>query len=317
MKRFGFVIFFVFIGVTSLLASNYDKSFPDFETKFEIEKFDDSIQEDKYHNVALLGVIQGVTEFLPVSSTGHMILAEYFLNKGKSSISYQEAMNSYFTIIQSGSILAILILYRNRILDMFRACFFRNKRGGYLIRDLLLSFLPAGLLGICLNGMLQNLLYNPMCIAYALIFGSFLMIFAERWYTKNGSKSCEITDLSAVSCIKIGLWQCLALIPGMSRSMSTIVGGYFCNLDKKSAAEYSFLLGFVTLSAATIFKILADREILFRYFSIQTFTVGILIAFIFSILTVRWFVAYLSARGLWIFAWYRLILGISVFFLLK
>lgn len=320
-KRFLFIIFVCVIVVTSLFIKSCDKSLCEKNGK-NSKVAQPVVVEQNFTpaNVVLLGAVQGVTEFLPVSSTGHMILVEHFFNSEKNlaqSATKQEAINAYFVIIQSGSILAILILYWRRIREMFLACFFCSKRGGFLIKNLLLSFFPAGLLGFVLNKTLQSALYNPFCIACALIIGAMLMLFAEKWYSKKSEKFDEIEHLSTLTCVKIGLWQCLALIPGMSRSMSTIVGGYFCNMSKKSAAEYSFLLGFVTLSAATAFKLYTDHDILAKYFDAWTFFGGIFVAFIFSALTIRLFISYLNKHGLALFAWYRVVLGICVLFLLK
>ncbi len=278
-----------------------------------LEKYDFSI-------VSLLGVIQGITEFLPVSSTGHMVVVEHFFDKKNTSadtFSREVAMNSYFAIIQCGSILAIIVLYKRRIVDMTLGIFCRSPQGILLVRNLLVSFLPAGILGLFLDGSLQNILYTPKYIALALILGASLMLFAEKKYKNIFKIQADVDTLSFKTCIKIGLWQCLALIPGMSRSMLTIVGGYFCGLKKVIAVEYSFLLGLVTLTATTFFKLIKDYNLIFQYFDIQTFFLGIFVAFIFSMLAIKFLLTYISKHSLCIFVWYRLFLGSLILFLLK
>lgn len=322
MNKFAKILVYVTIIVaTYCLIKNCNKSFcTKYENSAQIlntENIDTHNDNNISVNNILLGCIQGVTEFLPISSTGHMILVEHFFNKNNQAPEYREAMNAYFTIIQSGSVLAIVILFWGHIREMFMACFLKSTRGRNLIRNLAISFIPAGLLGALFDGILQNRLYNPPCIACALIFGAMIMIHSERKYSQSSTKSDTIDTLSIKNSLKIGLWQCLALIPGMSRSMTTIVGGYFCGLNKKSAAEYSFLLGFLTLSAATIFKLFTNHTVLFSYFDTETFIQGILVAFVCSLLTMRIFLSYLNKHGLKLFAWYRIVLGCAVIIFLK
>ncbi|MDR3273868.1 MAG: undecaprenyl-diphosphate phosphatase [Puniceicoccales bacterium] len=267
----------------------------------------------------VLGVTQGITEFLPISSTGHMILISEIFNKKinrGASPEYDRALNSYFAIIQFGSILAVILMFRGRILSMILALCGRSSEGLRLAKSLLISFFPAAFAGLFLDGILQKLLYNPTCIACALIFGAGLIFVAEKRYS-YAQNSLDINKLQTLSYLKIGLWQCLALIPGMSRSMVTILGGYYCKLKRKDAAEYSFLLGLILLSSATMFKLIKDHEVIFHYFSAPMFFIGILVAFIFSVLSIRIFLNYLSSKGMRIFAWYRILLGLLILFSLK
>ncbi|MDR1255576.1 MAG: undecaprenyl-diphosphate phosphatase [Puniceicoccales bacterium] len=276
-------------------------------------------QKCDYTTAIVLGVTQGVTEFLPISSTGHMILANEVLSKknnGTDSADYRRAINSYFAIIQCGSILAVALIFRRRILSMFFAICGRSAEGGHLVKNLLISLCPAALAGLFLDGILQKLLYNPTSIACALIFGAGLIFMAERKYS-HGRNSLNLSELQALPCLKIGLWQCLALVPGMSRSMVTILGGYYCKLKRKEAAEYSFLLGFAMLSSATIFKLIRDRGVIFECLAVPTFLLGIFVAFIFSILSIKIFLNFISTKGMGLFAWYRIVLGFLIFILLK
>ncbi|MDR0595483.1 MAG: undecaprenyl-diphosphate phosphatase [Puniceicoccales bacterium] len=272
-----------------------------------------------YETAIVLGITQGVTEFLPISSTAHMILVNEMLNKrsgNPNSFDCNRAINSYFTIIQCGSILAIILMFPRRILSVILALCGRSSEGLRLTKNLFLSFFPAAVVGLFLDGILQKLMYNPITIACALIFGAVLIFVAERKYS-YARNSLTINQLQTLSSLKIGLWQCLALIPGMSRSMATIIGAYTCNLRRKDAAEYSFLLGVVTLSLATIFKLIKDSEVIFNYFTPMMFFVGIFVAFIFSILSIKIFLNFLGTNGMRPFAWYRILLGFLILFLLK
>jgi undecaprenyl-diphosphatase len=272
-----------------------------------------SEQRCDYATAVVLGITQGVTEFLPVSSTGHMILANRVLNGELGGGAHNRAMNSYFVIIQCGSILAIILVFWRRILSVFAALFGRSSEGLRLARNLLASLIPAAVVGIFLDGILQKLFYNPTCIACALILGAALIFAFEKKYS-YARNTLNVNDLQIFSSVKIGLWQCLALIPGMSRSMATILGGYSCGLGRKDAAEYSFLLGLVTLSMATVFKLIKDREVIFNCFTPAMFFTGTFVAFIFSILTIRIFLKFLTTNGMRPFAWYRIFLGLLILF---
>jgi undecaprenyl-diphosphatase len=274
----------------------------------------DSGEKDDCTAAVVFGITQGVTEFLPISSTAHMILADRILHGKRAddnSLSHGRSMGSYFTIIQCGSIPAAILLFRRRILDAGAALLGRSRGGLLLIRNLLISFLPAALVGLLSDGILQKLLYNLPGIAFALITGAALIFVAEKKYSRE-KNTLNVDELRVLPCLGIGLWQCLALMPGMSRLMATIVGGYFCRLRRREAMEYSFLLGIVTLSLATLFKIVKDHRVIFHDFTPQFFAIGILAAFVFSILTIRVFFNFLSTRGMGIFAWYRILLGLVI-----
>ncbi|MDR2720830.1 MAG: undecaprenyl-diphosphate phosphatase [Puniceicoccales bacterium] len=272
--------------------------------------------EQRYNHATaiILGITQGITEFLPISSTGHMILVDKLLNDefGSDNLTTRSrAMNSYFTIIQCGSILAIILVFYRRILSIFAAFCGRNLEGLQLVKNLLVSLLPAIVVGLFFDGILQKLLYNPTSIACALIIGAALIFTFEKKYS-HVQNFLNINELRTFSAFKIGLWQCLAMIPGTSRSMATILGGYSCKLKRQDAAEYSFLLGLATLFLATVFKLIKDHEAIFDCFTLPTFFTGIFTAFIFSILTIKIFLSFLATNGMRPFAWYRILLGILI-----
>ena len=272
-----------------------------------------------------LGIIQGVTEYLPVSSTGHLILFDE-LYSAKDGSSYdnstivtdnvtKSAKDAYFVVIQFGSILAVLLLYHQRCYSIVSGIFGRNRHGRSLCYNLLLSFFPSAVVGLCVDGWLQSRLYNKYAIACALFVGAIMMLLAEKYYsrsTRNRMQMTRISTMTPYKSITIGMLQCLALIPGMSRSMTTILGGYYVGLKRTDAAEYSFLLGLITLSAATIYKLIFNFNDLFAVINVLQFFIGIIVAFIFSIIAIRFLIRFLSKNGMSIFAYYRVVLAVII-----
>lgn len=266
-----------------------------------------------------LGITQGMTEFLPISSTGHLILVDkFFLNHPPAESNGNETAealkahgkSSYFSIIQCGSILAVLSLYGRRFARMGLGVFGKDRRGRRLALNLVASFLPAALVGFAVDGWIQKKLYGAVAISIALLIGSAIMVLAERAYDRKfGRNFITIENLTLSKSFAIGCWQCLALIPGMSRSMTTIVGGYWCGLRRSEAAEYSFLLGALTLAAATTYKCIKDFDVISLCFGAKTFCTGIAIAFAVSAITIKCFVAFVSRHGTHIFALYRIVLA--------
>jgi undecaprenyl-diphosphatase len=269
----------------------------------------------------ILGITQGTTEFLPISSTGHLILVDRFLLNHRSSpsddtddikASRAQAKNAYFAIIQFGSMLAVLLLYKRRFIDMFLGLFGHNYHGRNLILNLITSFLPAAIIGPFIGGWLKKL-YHALPVAIALIIGGIAIIRIEKFYHNRQMKGYgRIDNLTFAKSFFIGLWQCLAFIPGTSRSMATIIGGYQYGLRRSEAAEYSFLLGFVKLSAATIYEFVKYFDVIFLYFSAKTFLLGISIACLSSMVAIKFLISFIARNGMIIFAWYRIILAVLV-----
>ncbi|MDR2778976.1 MAG: undecaprenyl-diphosphate phosphatase [Puniceicoccales bacterium] len=270
----------------------------------------------------IFGITQGMTEFLPISSTGHLILVDQFLLQHEPSSSDDtsslttlkiQAKNAYFVIIQFGSMLAVLFLYKRRFVDMFLSLLGHNYHGRNLIFNLITSFLPAAIIGPFIGGWLQKTLYHSFPVAIALIIGGVIMIRIEKSYSKKRAKSYgKIDNLTFAKSFSIGLWQCLAFVPGTSRSMATIVGGYQCGLRRSEAAEYSFLLGFVTLSAATIYEFIKGFNAIFLYFSVRTFLLGIFTACLSSMVAIKFLISFIARNGMVSFGWYRIVLAILV-----
>jgi len=250
----------------------------------------------------LLAIIEGITEYLPVSSTGHMIIASSFLN-----IANDDFTKLFTIVIQLGAILAVVVLYWKRF---FQSIDFYLK--------LLVAFIPAVILGLLFNKVIDDLLESPLIVAISLVIGGFILLKVDDWFKSNeevdDAKSDEHTKISYATALKIGLFQCLAMIPGTSRSGATIVGGMTQKLNRKTAAEFSFFLAVPTMFGATakkMFDYLNDGLVL-NSEQINYLIWGNIIAFVVAMVAIRSFIDYLSKKGFKLFGYYRIILGISL-----
>jgi undecaprenyl-diphosphatase len=270
-----------------------------------------------YLDAVVLGVVEGLTEYLPVSSTGHLILVDRWLSgESVTSESEERARNAYLIIMQGGAILAVLLLYWARVKTVFLGILGRDPEGLALGTRLFLAFLPAAGIGLLLKDWIEAVLFNPGAVCLALAVGAFLMIAAEWSRKKHPPKKMleRMEDMNLRQAITIGLMQCLAMWPGMSRSMMTIVAGYRCGLSPKAAAEFSFLLGLITLGAASAYSLLRSWRDLAEHVSLGPALMGVIVATIVAFVAVKWFVGFLSRHGLLAFAIYRLILASAIFF---
>lgn len=288
-------------------------------------------------NAAILGVVEGLTEYLPVSSTGHLILANSALGldseaplsaRGNAEqivrdsagavFSVKAAADAYAIIIQFGAIIAVLFAYWKRCTGMLVGVFRGDSASWRLFRNLLVAFVPAAGLGFLFSDTIEMFLFNPVTVAVALIIGGVLMLTVDRRQKKlsaaqsDAAEAIDLQDLSVKQSLTIGVMQCIALWPGMSRSMATIVGGYVAGLSPRRATEFSFLLGLVTLSAASIYKTLKCYEPMLESFGIGVSAVGLVVAFFAAFASVKWMVDWISKHGLSAFAWYRFALAIVV-----
>ena len=270
-----------------------------------------------YVDATIYGILEGVTEFLPISSTGHLIIASEILADNASSKQRQEALNAYLIVIQGGAILAVALIYRAQVLSMILGLFGINPKGKKLLINLIFAFMPAAILGLLLDEAIENYLFGLLPVAVALFGGGIFMAWAERRkksLESISSLSTEKTldDLNVGSSLLIGFLQCVAMWPGTSRSMMTIVGGYLVGLSRVHAAEFSFLLGLVTLTAAAGYKSVTKWEVMTQHLSIGPVLFGCLVAGIFAAASVFWLVGYLSRKGLGVFVVYRIILSFVV-----
>jgi undecaprenyl-diphosphatase len=243
----------------------------------------------------ILAIVEGITEFLPVSSTGHMIIASSFMG-----ISHLEFTKMFTVNIQFGAILSVLVLYWKRF---FQTTDFYFK--------LFVAFLPAAVIGFLLNDFIDALLENVVVVAISLLVGGIILIFIDK-LTNDEKADKEITYLTA---LKIGFFQCIAMIPGVSRSASTIIGGMLQGLSRKQAAEFSFFLAVPTMAAAGGYKLLKTYDTI-KSEDIQTLLIGNLVAFVVAMLAIKFFISFLTKYGFKVFGYYRIILGLILLGLL-
>jgi undecaprenyl-diphosphatase len=250
----------------------------------------------------LLGVVEGLTEFLPVSSTAHLILTSQI-------VKFDNIQNSVFEItIQLGAILAICFLYRSKIYDVIFKI--NEKKQQKFSLNIILAFLPAAIIGLSFHKEIKDFFFSNLTIAISLILGGIIMIIAEKINLKK-----EIDDIDKITYKKslaIGFCQALAMIPGVSRSGSTIIGGLFLGLNRKIAAEFSFFLAIPTIGAATIYDLYKNFENL-NFNDLTLISIGLITSFISSIFIIKWFINFISKNSFVIFGIYRILLGLIIF----
>jgi len=256
---------------------------------------------------ALLGLVEGLTEFLPVSSTGHLILVSHWLG------SVDEGAKSFDIVIQLGAILAVVVHYRRLFAIRIAGLFARDPDALRLWGALLVAFVPAALTGLLLGKTIKRLLFGPLPVAAALAVGGIVMIVVERVRKTRKVEGLVGTEhVTLKRAFLIGCGQCFALWPGMSRSMSTIVAGQLSGLSTATAAEFSFLLSVPTLGAATLYEIYKGRHELAHGVGGAQLLVGLLVSFLVAWLVIAAFVRYLGRRGLAPFGYYRIALAVVV-----
>lgn len=241
----------------------------------------------------VLAIIEGLTEFLPVSSTGHMIIASSFFG-----IAGDDFTKLFTIVIQLGTIMSVVVLYFKR--------FFQSMDFYY---KLFIAFLPAVFLGLLLSDFIDSLLENPITVAVSLIIGGFILLKVDDWFGDG-----EETEISYLTALKIGFFQCLAMIPGVSRSGASIVGGMSQKLSRTVAAEFSFFLAIPTMLGATLKKSYDYYEAGFTLSSeqINLLIIGNVVGFVVALIAIKSFINYLSKHGFKIFGYYRIIVGIAV-----
>lgn len=251
---------------------------------------------------AILGVIEGLTEFLPVSSTGHLLLAEHFLGL---SLGDETLDKTFAVLIQFGTILALVIVYFKKLWTMLLASPQDARARNFLI-GIIIAFLPAALLGALLHGFIKNVLFNPLIVCIALVIGGIILLVVEELPIERRHK--DATEFPLAMAIKIGLIQCLAMIPGVSRSGATIVGAMLLGAEKKAAAEFSFFLSIPTMAGAFTYDLLKNHQNISADGAF-IIAVGFISAFISGLIVVTTFLKYVSRRGFGLFAWWRIIIG--------
>jgi undecaprenyl-diphosphatase len=258
----------------------------------------------------ILGIVEGLTEFLPVSSTGHLVLAADLLG-----LAGDDKMKVFEIVIQPGAILAVCWEFRQRLSTTFSGVLKDVVAQRFAI-NILVAFLPFVLVGLAVYKTLQAALFHPFPIALAFIIGGVIILFAERWYKMRAGNGLPprvetIDQMTWQDALKVGIAQCAALIPGTSRSGATIIGGMFFGLSRKCATEFTFFLAIPTLMGATVYSLWKARTLLSAS-DIPMFGVGFIASFVSAFIVVRWFIRYVSTHDFKIFAWYRILFGIIV-----
>lgn len=263
----------------------------------------------------ILGLVEGLTEYLPVSSTGHLLLAQRVMGIGSSEVS-----DAFAISIQAGAILAVLGLYRERVGQMILGVFGRNPDGRRLAFNLVAAFIPAAILGLLLEKVIKKYLFGgdtwglwPVVAAWFVGGLAILIVSAAR--RRRGASpgtGLGLDNLTLRMAVIVGAAQCLAMWPGVSRSLITIVGGMLVGLSLPAAVELSFLLGVITLSAATAKDMLDHGGAMLSAYGWAPLAAGFLAAWISAVLAVKWMVGYLKSHGMAIFGWYRVALAIAV-----
>ena len=266
----------------------------------------------------ILGLVEGVTEYLPVSSTGHLILATSFL--GLENAANKAAIDAFNIIIQGGAILAVLALYWPRVLQMIRGLLGKDRVGLRLLINIVIAFIPAAVLGVLLDEFIGAHLFRPWPVLAALFLGGVWMIWLDRFRARKAKahpgERIEITieELTPGRALAIGLLQCVAMWPGTSRSMMTIAGGTLLGMRPRDAAEFSFLLGLPTLGGACVYKLAKNlyeahksgTPNLFDELGWVPVAIGFAVATVSAAVAVRWLVGFLNKHGLAPFGWYRI-----------
>ncbi len=262
----------------------------------------------------IFGIVEGLTEFLPISSTGHLLATKEILNVGETELS-EEAIDSYIISIQIGAIFAVAVLYRQRLLQMLQGLFGRNSEGKKMAGSLIAAVIPTAVIGLVAADFVKDNLYSLWPVAAAWIAGgvSILAIDQQNIFNRPGKR---LEELTAQEAFLIGLIQALALWPGVSRSLVTIIAAVLVGLSLKAAVEFSFILGLVTLTAATVFELGTDGQQVIDSFGYTTPIIGLCVAFVAAVISIRFMVEWLEQRSFAIFGFYRLFIGFSAIILI-
>jgi len=243
----------------------------------------------------VIAIVEGITEFLPISSTGHMIITEKLLG-----MNIDEFTKAFTVNIQFGAILSVVVLYWRRFLQSWT-----------FYQKLFVAFLPAAVIGFLAGDFIDSLLENVMVVAVMLLLGGILLLFVDKWFNKENPDQ-EVTYPKA---LKIGFWQCIAMIPGVSRSAATIIGGMQQKLSRTNAAEFSFFLAVPTMAAASAYKLLKDYKHI-NSENIGILLIGNIVAFIVAMIAIKTFITFLQKHGFKVFGWYRILVGLVLIVLL-
>lgn len=259
----------------------------------------------------ILGLVEGLTEYLPVSSTGHLLVTQKILGLGGDEAT-DLALETYAICIQAGAILAVLFLYWGRIRQMLDGLLGRSEEGRHILIAVITAFVPTAIIGLVIQDPVREYLFGVWPIAASWVVGGVVILVLGRtgFMSRPGKALGEITARNALT---IGALQAIAMWPGTSRSFTVIIAGILIGLSLKAAVEFSFLLGLVTLSAATAFEGLQNGPALVEQFGVVNPLIGLVVAFVSAMAAVKWMVAWLEQRGFEIFGYYRIGIGVAAF----
>jgi undecaprenyl-diphosphatase len=252
---------------------------------------------------AIMGIVEGLTEFLPISSTGHLILAGSLLDFTS------EKAKVFDIAIQTGAIFAVILFYWRRLVDT-AAALGDSSRARRFVLNVLIAFLPAVVIGLLVGKAVKAHLFTPTVVATSFIAGALVILWAER-RPKSTVRVFTVDDMSPLDALKVGLLQCLALVPGVSRSGSTIIGGMLVGLSRNTATEFSFFLAIPTLIGAGAYSLFKERHLLSAT-DAPLFAVGLIFSFLSAWVCVRWLLRYVATHDFVPFAWYRIAFGVAV-----
>ena len=263
---------------------------------------------------AIMGIVEGLTEFLPISSTGHLILTGSLLDFTGDTIKVFEIA------IQTGAMIAVVWEYRARLMSTFAGIRTEPVAQRFAL-NVVVAFIPAAIFGFLFNKAIKAHLFHPVPVAVAFIVGGFIILWVERRHKRlYGDRDLEggrvarvetVDDMTPLDALKVGLLQCLALIPGTSRSGATIIGSLVLGFSRKAATEFSFFLGIPTLTAAGAYSVWKSRDLL-QWSDVPIFLIGTAFAFVSALICIRWLIRYVSSHDFTLFAWYRIVFGIIV-----
>jgi len=269
-----------------------------------------------YPKAGVLGLVEGITEFLPISSTGHLVIAEELLGIGQNADT-KAATDTYTVAIQIGAIIAILLIFWRRCISVVNGLIGRDPAGRRTLIALAVAFVPAAVIGKVFDKAIEKHLLSALPVALAWIVGGIVILV---WFRdREPDETAEVQDVSMITprmALIIGFAQSLALWPGVSRSLVTIIGAMLLGVSLTAAVEFSFLLGLLTLTAATAYSLASDGSELVDHFGTATPLFGVLVAGVAAFASVRWMIGWLDKRGLGVFGWYRIITGVGVLVLI-
>jgi undecaprenyl-diphosphatase len=321
MKKLIHLIATIFILLTACSFSVFAEETPSANSEPQ--------KKISFTQAMILGVLEGLTEYLPVSSTGHLILAADAMGLGGYAhdadgdlisgplgpiMEPAPAINAFNIVIQLGAILAVVGLYFGRVREMAGGLIGRDADGLKLLINLVVAFIPAAIFGLLFDGTIEAYLFSPLTVAIALAVGGVVMILASRLYRSEKNHVSNVHNLTWRGALIIGLIQCLAMWPGTSRSMVTILAGLGIGLSMSAAAEFSFLLALPTLTAATLYKTVTKWDVMADAIGLDSLIAGIVISTIVAAFSVKFLVYHLTRHGLTPFGVYRILLAAGVIY---